>query len=85
VGLWRAWESTKDRQALQTLCEYNMEDTWSLPFLAAWCHDLLAERLFKPAVLAGAAPLQPLRDFSQDRAESGPMMLRAVADALAAI
>lgn len=58
VGLWQRWKQAGDRKSLAMLLEYNLEDAFSLPYLAAWCHDRLVERVTRAA--AGAPPVPPL-------------------------
>lgn len=80
IGLWSAWAFAKDFKSLKILCEYNMEDVWSLPMLAAWAYDGLAEKTCRAAV---GAPVHASasRDWHQ-RAEFGPTVLDAVIRAL---
>jgi|GEM_PF-1254114 hypothetical protein len=85
VGLWGRWVASQDRAALQLLCEYNMEDVWSLPYLAAWFHDSLVGRLSAAPMAAGAPKPGPLLDPWQTRGDAGPMMLGAVAAAMAGL
>ncbi|MBI5495695.1 MAG: ribonuclease H-like domain-containing protein [Deltaproteobacteria bacterium] len=83
IALWSLWLQAGDRAVLQRLCEYNMEDVWSLPFLAAWAHDHLAARTL--GSVPGAPKPAPLRTSWLERDQGGPLMLAAVADALHAV
>jgi uncharacterized protein YprB with RNaseH-like and TPR domain len=83
VQLWRRWEETGDREALQLLCEYNMEDVWSLPAMAAFVYNEIARRAHRGA--PGAPPPPSASRVWHQRAEGGPMMLRAVQDCLQSV
>ncbi|MEW5854506.1 MAG: ribonuclease H-like domain-containing protein [Myxococcota bacterium] len=82
IPLWQRWTLERDRQALELLCEYAMEDVWSLPRLAAWVHDSLVGRI--RAAVGGLPETLPACEAWQERAEGGPMMLKATLAAIRA-
>ena len=78
VELWHQWQSTRDRAVLRVFLEYNLEDAFSLPYLAAWCHDRLVAR--KMAGVPGAETPAPLAHASLERANGAPQASREILD-----
>jgi hypothetical protein len=79
IRLWQEWRLGR-RESLALLCEYNLEDVWCLPKLAAWVHDGLAAKAARAT--AGQAVPVPLTPAWVERPEAGPTILRALARAL---